>query len=76
MTDRPNLTEAIGNHLAERQRVADEAAAPEREAREQQQKADAALYGTAGWETLGDRRRELAAAYVRAQQAGGGSDAA
>ncbi|WP_405677287.1 hypothetical protein OG292_22435 [Streptomyces sp. NBC_01511] len=77
MTDRPTMNEAIGSHLAERQEAADAAAAPEREAREAQQKADAALYGTAGWESLGYRRREMAAGYVRRQQAaGGGTDAA
>lgn len=73
MTERLTMAEAIGANLAEQQQAADEAAAPEREAREQQQKADAALYGTAGWETLSPARRGFAAAYVRAHQAGGGS---
>lgn len=73
---RPDLQSAIGAVMAERQRTADDANAPEREAAEQQAKRDAALYGTAGWSTLTDPRRQRAAQHTARQAQGGADDAA
>lgn len=74
MTERStNLYSALEADRIAKQQAADEAARPEREAAEQQAKADAALYGTAGWDALGDLRRARAGQYA-AQQAQGGDD--
>lgn len=75
-TRRPDLYAAVAADQAAKQKAHDEATAPEREAREKQAKADAALYGTAGWSTLSDRRRQRAAQYAARPTEGGGSDAA
>jgi len=78
MTDqrRPDLLTAVGAVLDSQQKARDEAAAPEREAQEQQAKADARLYGTAGWDVIGTRRQQQAAAYAARVVEGGGDDAA
>lgn len=71
---RPDLFTAINDRVKAQQEATDEAGAPERERREQQVSADAALYGTAGWEGLSDARRARAAHFAARQ--GGGDDAA
>lgn len=73
---RPGLGASIATHYAERQQAADEAARPEREAREQQLEADARLHGTAGWAALSPARRQMVAAHVARQAQEGGNDAA
>ncbi|MFK0225895.1 hypothetical protein ACIQUL_09015 [Streptomyces sp. NPDC090303] len=73
---RPDLFGAVAADIEAKRTVAAEAAAPERQARDEQAAADAALYGTAGWDALGDRRRRLAAAHTVRQTEAGGPDAA
>ncbi|MFE1344715.1 hypothetical protein [Streptomyces sp. NPDC058757] len=73
---RPDLRGAVDAALKVQQAAAEEAAAPEREARDKQAAADAALYGTAGWDALTDTRRRLAAAHVARQGEERGPDAA
>jgi hypothetical protein len=73
------MTEAIGSSLAAQKAAAAERTAPAREQEAAALKADAALFGTPGWDALSDLRRARVAAHVRqaAQtQTGGGSDAA
>lgn len=76
MTDRPGLAQALRNQAAEHQAAADARSAPARDQRETALKADAALYGTAGWDALPAARQAIVANYVRQTQQGGGSDAA
>ncbi|WP_435272203.1 hypothetical protein [Streptomyces parvulus] len=78
MTDdrRADLTAAIAAHNDAQQRKHDEKHQAERDAADRQMKADAALYGTAGWEALSDRRRARAAQHTAEQAQGGGNDAA
>lgn len=73
---RPGLLAAIEADQVTKQAAADEAARPEREAREQQLEADAALHGTAGWSALSTHRRQMAAAHVARQAQEAGNDAA
>ncbi|MFG3189257.1 hypothetical protein [Streptomyces omiyaensis] len=73
---RPDLRGAVAALLKSQQAAAEEAAAPEREARDKQAAADAALYGTAGWDALTDARRRHAAAHTARQSEAGGPDAA
>ncbi|MGW2438752.1 hypothetical protein ACWCY1_18720 [Streptomyces goshikiensis] len=72
---RPELGGAIRDHYASKKAAADEKAAPERERVEKQAKADAALYGTPGWDALTEMRRRRAAQYVT-RKAEKGGDAA
>lgn len=77
MTERStDLYSALEADRIARQQAADEATRPERERIEQQAKADAGLYGTAGWDALGDHRQARARHYATQQAQGGGSDAA
>ncbi|QQM42816.1 hypothetical protein [Streptomyces liliifuscus] len=76
-THRPtSLLVAIEADRVAKQAAADEAARPEREAREQQLEADAALHGTAGWQALSPHRRQMVAAHVARQAQEAGNDAA
>ncbi|GBQ01035.1 hypothetical protein SSP531S_24650 [Streptomyces spongiicola] len=75
-TNRADLYRGIETHYAARQQARDEAAAPEREARERRMEADAKLHGTAGWSALSDARRRMAAAHIARQAQDGGHDAA
>jgi hypothetical protein len=77
MTERTaNLHGAIAADVEAKQKARDEATAPEREAREKSLAADAALYGTAGWESLSSSRQALVSAWSAQQAQGGGDDAA
>lgn len=77
MTERStSLHAAVAADQEARQKASDEATRPEREAREKRLTADAALYGTAGWESLSPARRELASAWSAQQAQGGADDAA
>ncbi|MER7969687.1 hypothetical protein ABTX35_11965 [Streptomyces sp. NPDC096080] len=76
MTGRPGLAAAIAARLAEQEKKREEATAPEQEARDKQAAADARLYGTAGWDALGPRRRHFATQHAARQVEGGGDDAA
>ncbi|WP_158840953.1 hypothetical protein [Saccharothrix deserti] len=66
---RPSLWQAIQAKGEADQAAADETARPEREAYEAALAADAALYGTAGWEALPTPRRAQVAAWARQQGA-------
>ncbi|MGW3650225.1 hypothetical protein [Streptomyces sp. NPDC000878] len=68
-----DLFGAVAADFAAKQQARNAATAPEREARDKQLKADAALHGTAGWEALSPYRREMVSAWA-AQQARGGAD--
>lgn len=81
MTDRPSMTEAISSSLAQQDSTASQKARTDRETTTREQAAasltaDAALYGTAGWDALPAARQARVAAHVRQAQQGGGSDAA
>ncbi|MEU3413747.1 hypothetical protein ABZ760_21170 [Streptomyces sp. NPDC006658] len=71
-----DLARAISEHNEAQQRAREEKQRAEREAAERQMKADASLYGTAGWEALSDRRRHQAAHWSAQQVQGGAGDAA
>ncbi|MFE5397437.1 hypothetical protein ACFQ9U_23125 [Streptomyces sp. NPDC056568] len=73
---RADLTAAIAAHNEAQERARDEKHQAERDAADKQVRADAALYGTAGWEALSDRRRARAAQHTAEQAHGGGNDAA
>ncbi|WP_328846085.1 hypothetical protein [Streptomyces sp. NBC_00258] len=73
---RPGLLAAIDASRIAQETAAAEATRPEREAREQQIEADAALHGTAGWQALSTHRRQMAAAHVARQAQEAGNDAA
>ncbi|MFE5296408.1 hypothetical protein [Streptomyces sp. NPDC056632] len=75
-TRRPDLFGAVAAELEAKRQAAEQATAPERDARERQAAADAALYGSAGWDALSDDRRRLAAAYAIRQAEEGRADAA
>lgn len=79
MTDRPNLAGAILAQVTEREAAATAAAAPAHDAFEARIEAEAALYGTAGWDALSPQRRQFIASRValKARTAqGGAGDAA
>ncbi|MFI9063240.1 hypothetical protein ACIGQE_15360 [Streptomyces sp. NPDC053429] len=61
---RPDMGAAIRKHYAGKQAAADAKTAPERDPLEEQARADAALYGTPGWDALTEIRRRRAAKYV------------
>lgn len=73
---RPDMGGAVRDHIARKQAAADEKAAPERDRLEKQAKADAALYGTPGWDALTDLRKRRAAQYVSRKAQSEGGDAA
>lgn len=66
---RPDLMAAIHADLAAKKQVADEAAAPAREAFNAGLARDAALFGTPGWSRLSDARRARAARFSAEQGA-------
>ncbi|MCB5166042.1 hypothetical protein LG634_14500 [Streptomyces bambusae] len=68
---RPDMFGAIGAVLAEKQAAAEAARAPERQAFEAALDRDAALYGTAGWESLTPARKALVGRHVAAGTAAG-----
>ncbi|MGW2584530.1 hypothetical protein ACWCYZ_24925 [Streptomyces virginiae] len=61
---RPNLLGAIGGVLAEQRAAAEAASASEREQYAAGLERDAALYGTAGWDTLSPMRKARVARHV------------
>ncbi|MGG8409947.1 hypothetical protein ACM614_26940 [Streptomyces sp. 12297] len=69
--NRPDMHGAIGAALAEKQAAAEAARAPERQAFEAAIDRDAALYGTAGWESLTPARKALVGRHVAARTAAG-----
>ncbi|MFH9038972.1 hypothetical protein ACH4FA_06350 [Streptomyces sp. NPDC017966] len=73
---RADLARAIGEHNDAQQRAREERDREQREAAEQQVKADASLYGTPGWDVLDGRRQARARQFSYDQARGGGTDAA
>lgn len=73
-SQRPSLAASIRNKMAADQAAKDSRDKPARDARDAQAKADAKLFGTAGWNALSDVRKRLASVYIKQQSEKGGSD--
>ncbi|MEU1303325.1 hypothetical protein [Streptomyces shenzhenensis] len=75
-TRKADLMAAVAAHNEQQRQAAAERGRAEREEADKQAAADAALYNTAGWETLSDLRRHRASQYAAQQAQGGAGDAA